>query len=182
MEEAGDKEDLILVARKPYNFYLKFDQIPFTLNFNLIHPDSDQIPYVTYNNEKGCVIESLRKDGIVNLDTEMGLEFRVFTIAMTSSWLKDAIMYELWVNSDGNSEHKIYYCDLPWPIEKLLYLKQVRLTKQLLGLTKENCFQREEEDNELGCSFPRSHTLYSSCFTRRHPFLVGTYWNTRTLC
>lgn len=64
---------------------------------------------------------------------------------MITSWLSDAVMYELWVGSDGRSAHKIYYSDLPWPIGKILHLKQTHVAKQLLGITKENAEQREAE-------------------------------------
>lgn len=157
--------ELTLVARKacfglptacpsclPVYIYLKFAQLPFSLDFNLIHPDSEQIPYVesgtyvAYNNEKDGVIENLKEDGIVDLDSEVrSVPEWISTKAMVSSWLADALMYELWVGSDGSSAHKIYYSDLPWPIGKFLYYKQVRIAKQLLGITKENVDRREEE-------------------------------------
>lgn len=158
-------EELTLVARKacfdlptacpsclPVYIYLRFAQLPFVLNFNLIRPDSDQIPfvesgtYVAYNNENGGVIESLRKDGIADLDESLNtIPEWVSTKAMITSWLSDAVMYELWVGSDGRSAHKIYYSDLPWPIGKILHLKQTHVAKQLLGITKENAEQREAE-------------------------------------
>lgn len=101
---------------------------------------------MAYNNEKGGVICSLKEDGIVDLDAEVrGIPEWVSTKAMVESWLADAVMYELWVGSDGKSAHKIYYSDLPWPIGKVLHLKQVRATKQLLGITSENAERREEE-------------------------------------
>ncbi|MFS7983938.1 hypothetical protein Hanom_Chr11g00980601 [Helianthus anomalus] len=64
---------------------------------------------------------------------------------MINSRLSDAIFYELWVALDGSSAHKIYYSDLPWPIGKLLHLKQVYNVKQLLGMSKDNVERREEE-------------------------------------
>ncbi|XP_058196241.1 mitochondrial outer membrane import complex protein METAXIN isoform X1 [Rhododendron vialii] len=162
---AEELSQLTLVARKacfglptacpsclPVYIYLKFAQLPFSLEFNLIHPDSDQIPYVesgtyvAYNNEKGGVIESLKEDGILDMDSEVhSVPEWISTKAVVNSWLADALMYELWVGSDGSSAHKIYYSDLPWPIGKFLYFKQVRMAKQLLGITKENADRREEE-------------------------------------
>ncbi|KAE9462047.1 hypothetical protein C3L33_06019, partial [Rhododendron williamsianum] len=162
---AEESSQLTLVARKacfglptacpsclPVYIYLKFAQLPFSLDYNLIHPDSDQIPYVesgtyvAYNNEKGGVIESLKEDGILDMDSEVhSVPEWISTKAMVNSWLADALMYELWVGSDGSSAHKIYYSDLPWPIGKFLYFKQVRMAKQLLGITKENADRREEE-------------------------------------
>ncbi|KAL0287815.1 UNVERIFIED_CONTAM: Mitochondrial outer membrane import complex protein METAXIN [Sesamum radiatum] len=166
MEDGGgERERLTLVARKPcfglptacpkslpVYIYLRFSKIPFSLEFNLIHPDSDQIPfvesgdYVAYNNEKGGVIPNLKEDGIVDLDSEVsGIPEWVSIKAMVESWLADAVMYELWVGCDGKSAQKIYYSDLPWPIGKILYFKQVLVVKQLLGITSDNADRREEE-------------------------------------
>lgn len=113
---------------------------------------SDQIPYiesgdyVAYNNENGGVIESLKKDGIVDLDTEFyTVPEWISAKAMVSSWLEDALMYELWVGSDGMSAERIYHSDLPWPIGKVLFLKQLHFVKQQFGITKDNADQKEEE-------------------------------------
>ncbi|XP_057509559.1 mitochondrial outer membrane import complex protein METAXIN-like isoform X2 [Actinidia eriantha] len=164
-EQVNQREEVTLVARKacfglptacpsclPVYIYLKFSQTPFNLDFNLTYPDSDQIPYVesgtyvAYNNEKGGVIESLKEDGIVDLDSEVaGVPDWISTKAVVNTWLADALMYELWVGSNGSSAHKIYFSDLPWPIGKFLYFKQTRITKQLLGITKDNADRREEE-------------------------------------
>ncbi|XP_030456428.1 mitochondrial outer membrane import complex protein METAXIN isoform X1 [Syzygium oleosum] len=166
MEGASETErEFTLVARKPrfglptacphclpVFIYLKLAKIPFRLGFNLTFPDSDQVPYVesgayvAYNNEKGGVIESLKEDGIVDLDLELRSvpEF-ISSKAMISSWLEEAIIYELWLGSDGTSAHNIYYADLPWPVGKLLYLKQIRSVKQRLGITKDNAERREAE-------------------------------------
>nr|GMD26618.1 mitochondrial outer membrane import complex protein METAXIN [Ipomoea batatas] len=162
---AEAKEKLTLVTRKacfglptacpnclPVYIYLRFCQRPFDLAFNLIHPDSDQIPYVesgtyvAYNNEKGGVIQSLKDDGMIDdLDSAVrNTPEWASTKAMAESWLADALLYELWLGSDASSV-QIYYSDLPWPIGKLLYFKQVHVTKQRLGITKENVDKREEE-------------------------------------
>ncbi|XP_073290418.1 mitochondrial outer membrane import complex protein METAXIN [Primulina huaijiensis] len=163
-DDRGDGEKLTLVARKPsfglptacptclpVYIYLRFAQIPFNLEFNLIYPDSGQIPfiesgdYVAYNNEKGGVIQNLKEDGIADLDSEVrGIPEWVSMRAMVESWLADAVMYELWVGSDGKSASKIYYSDLPWPIGKVLYYKQVRIVKQLLGIRSDNAERSEE--------------------------------------
>ncbi|KAF8029710.1 hypothetical protein BT93_E2211 [Corymbia citriodora subsp. variegata] len=166
MEGASDAErELTLVARKPcfglptacphclpVFIYLKLAKIPFRLDFNLTFPDSDQVPYVesgayvAYNNEKGGVIESLKEDGIVDLDLELrSIPEFISSKAMISSWLEEAIVYELWLGSDGTSAHSIYYADLPWPVGKLLYLKQIHSVKQHLGITKDNAERREAE-------------------------------------
>ncbi|XP_076909901.1 mitochondrial outer membrane import complex protein METAXIN-like [Bidens hawaiensis] len=167
MDESSTQSEqrLTLVTRKPcfglptacpsclpVYIYLKLANVSFDLSYNLTFPDSDQIPYVdsdtyvAYNNAKGGVIESLKEDNIINLDSEVqNLPEWVSTVAMINSWLSDAILYELWVGLDGNSAHKIYYSDLPWPIGKVLYLKQVYDARQLLGISKDNAERREEE-------------------------------------
>ncbi|WRX33522.1 Thioredoxin-like fold - like 2 [Theobroma cacao] len=143
--QAREAEEFTLVTRKPYfdlptacplclpvYIYLKLAHLPFHLEFNSVYPDSDQIPYVesgtyvAYNNENGGVIERLKQDGIVDLDSEFqSVPDWISMKAMISSWLADAIMYELWVGSDGRSANKIYYSDLSWPIGKVLLLKQI---------------------------------------------------------
>ncbi|KAM5553750.1 mitochondrial outer membrane import complex protein METAXIN [Rosa sericea] len=158
-------EDYTLVVRKPcfglptacpsclpVYFYLKFANVPFQLDYNLTYPDSDKIPYVesgeyvAYNNEKGGVIERLKEDGIVDLDTEFqSVPEWISMKAMVSSWLADAIKYELWVGTDGSSAQTIYCSDLPWPIGKVLFLKQVYNVKQQLGITKDNAEEIEEQ-------------------------------------
>ncbi|GER45783.1 metaxin-related family protein, partial [Striga asiatica] len=119
---------LVLFSPHYYLYYSSLGQkfILDILNFTLeIHCNQpDQIPfvesgdYVAYDNEKGGVIQKLKEDGA---------------------------MYELWLGSDGKSTHKIYYSDLPWPIGKILYHKQVRVVKQLLRITSENAERRDEE-------------------------------------
>lgn len=127
------------------------EQIPYV--------DSDT--YVAYNNEKGGVIESLKEDNIVNLDSEVqSLPEWVSTVAMINSWLLDAMLYELWVGSDGSAAQKIYYSDLPWPIGKLLYLKQVHNVKQLLGISKDTAERRKDE-----VLIPLFLILRPSCFS-----------------
>ncbi|KAL6585618.1 hypothetical protein OROMI_002262 [Orobanche minor] len=162
----GERERLTLMARKPcfglptacprclpIYIFLKFSKVPFSLEFNGIRPDSDQIPfvesgdYVAYNNEKGGVIQNLKNDGIVDLDSgASGIPEWVSIKAMVESWLDDAVTYELWLGPDGGkTAYKIYYSDLPWPIGKILYYKQVCIVKQRLGITSDNAERREEE-------------------------------------
>ncbi|KAF3448852.1 hypothetical protein FNV43_RR09567 [Rhamnella rubrinervis] len=96
----------------------------------------DQIPYVeygyyvAYNNEKGGVIEILKEDGIVDLDIKFYSIEWISMKAMISSWLANAITYELWVGSDGRTAQEIYYSDLPWPVGKSLSFKQIHIVKQ----------------------------------------------------
>lgn len=151
----------------PVYFYLKFAQIPFLLDFNSAYPDSDQVPYiesgdyVAYNNENGGVMESLKKDGFADLDAEFYSDPEwVSTKAMVSSWLGEALMYELWVGSDSSSAQKIYYPDLPWPIGKVLFLKQFHTVKLQLGITKDNAEQKEEE------IYKRANIAYEALSTR----------------
>ncbi|KAG6589697.1 Mitochondrial outer membrane import complex protein METAXIN, partial [Cucurbita argyrosperma subsp. sororia] len=159
------EEGLTLIARKPcFNLptgcpdclpvyiYLKLANLHFHLDFNLIYPESDIIPYVetgnyvAYNNERGGVIECLRQDGILDLDTEfLSVPEWVSANSMVSSWLADAVMYELWLGTDGGSAQKVYYSDLPWPIGKVLYFKKVHFAKLQLGIDKENAERREEQ-------------------------------------
>lgn len=112
----------------------------------------DQIPYVergayvAYNNEKGGVIESLREDGVGDLDSQVGsIPDFISMKAMVSTWLKDAVEYDIWLGTDGTSAYKIYYSDLPWPIGKLMQLKQMYTLRQRFGITKDNAEQKEEE-------------------------------------
>uniref|UniRef100_A0A161ZX98 Methyltransferase type 11 domain-containing protein n=1 Tax=Daucus carota subsp. sativus TaxID=79200 RepID=A0A161ZX98_DAUCS len=82
--------------------------------------------YVAYNNENGGVIDTLKQDGIADLDSGLdAIPEWISMKAMITSWLADAVMYELWMGSDGTSARKIYYSDLPWPISKFLYYKQI---------------------------------------------------------
>ncbi|CAH9096033.1 unnamed protein product [Cuscuta epithymum] len=177
MEEDNDR--LTLVARRacfglptacpnclPVYVYLRLCKRPFDLAFNLVHPDSDQIPYVesgsyvAYNNEKGGVVQSLKDDGMVDdLDSAVRhIPEWASTMAMADSWLADALLFELWLGSDASSV-QIYYSDLPWPVGKLLYLKQVYDTKQRLGITTANVDKREEE------IYRKAYTAYGALST-----------------
>ncbi|KAL5699479.1 hypothetical protein ACHQM5_030373 [Ranunculus cassubicifolius] len=165
--ENDDDDRYVLVVRKPcfdlptacpdslpVYIYLKMANIDFDTKFNLTYPDSDQIPYiefgtcVAYNNEKGGVIDSLKVDEIVNLDGVLSAETTAqleSTKAMISSWLADAVMYELWMGGDRSQAYKIYFSDLPWPIGRILQFKKSLEVKQVLGITKLNAERREEE-------------------------------------
>ncbi|XP_068640880.1 mitochondrial outer membrane import complex protein METAXIN-like [Aristolochia californica] len=166
MDEQKEK-GIILVARKacfglptacpsclPVYLYLRFANISFDMHFDTTNPVSDAIPYVEYdeyvafNNEKGGVIETLKDDGIVDLDSKLAnnsVPDWLSTKAIITSWLADATIYELWVNSDGNVANQIYFSDLPWPIGKILHWKQTRAVKQMLGITNINTEEREAE-------------------------------------
>ncbi|MED6191521.1 hypothetical protein PIB30_001254 [Stylosanthes scabra] len=136
--------------------YLKFAQLPFQLDFHLNYPDSDQIPYfevgnyVAYNNEKGGVIDCLKRDvGVVDLDSGISsLPDWIQTKAMLTTWLADALAYELWVGSEGYSSspaYTIYYSDLSWPLGKVLFWRKARWIKQKHGINNENAELKKEE-------------------------------------
>lgn len=123
---------------------------------------------MAYNNEKGGVIERLKQDGTIDMDSEVySVPDWISTKAMLSSWLADALKYELWVGSDGTAE-KIYCSDLPWPIGKALFFKQVCNVKKQLGITKDNAEQKEEEVSSF---------LFVLLF---HFFLLSLYRQTHT--
>lgn len=151
----------------PVYIYLKFAHFPFHLAFNSLYPDSDQIPYVesgtyvAYNNENGGVIERLKEDGVVDLDGELSSVAEwISTKAMISCWLADALIYELWLDSDGCAARQLYYSDVAWPIGKVLFLQQVRRVKQQLAITKDNAHWREEE------IYKRASVAYKAFSTR----------------
>jgi len=103
---------------------------------------------VAFNNEKGGVIEYLKDEKIVDLNSNhpsVSSTSVLETKAMVSSWLADALLYELWVVSDGSIANDIYFSDLAWPIGKILHWKKTRHVKQLLGITKLNAAEKEEE-------------------------------------
>ncbi|KAJ1258206.1 hypothetical protein BS78_10G057300 [Paspalum vaginatum] len=157
----------VLVARKPcfglptacpnclpVLLYLRMAQVPFDIHVDTSFPDADHVPYVefgdcvAFNNEKGGVIEYLKEEKLVDLnsnDPSASSADVLATKAMVSTWLADALLYELWVVTDGSVAHDIYFCGLPWPIGKVLHWKKTRDVKQLLGITKLNAAEKEEE-------------------------------------
>lgn len=111
----------------------------------------DQIPYfeagdrVAYNNEKEGIIACLRRD-VRDLDSEVcSLPGWIPTKVMLTSWLADALEYELWVGCDGSAAYSIYYSDLPWSIGKVLFWKKAHWVKQKHEIGKENAELKEEE-------------------------------------
>lgn len=103
---------------------------------------------MAFNNEKGGVIEYLKEEKIVDLNSNhpsVSPADVLSTKAMVSTWLADALQYELWVVTDGSIAHDIYFSDLSWPIGKILHWKKTRDVKQLLGITKLNAAEKEEE-------------------------------------
>jgi metaxin len=122
-------------------------------SYTLIFP-TDHIPYVefgdcvAFNNEKGGVIEYLKEDKVLDLNSKHPSTSSpdvLSTKAMVSSWLANALQYELWVASDASIAHDIYFSDLSWPIGKILHWKKATEVKQVLGITKLNAAEREEE-------------------------------------
>lgn len=65
-------------------------------------------------------------------------------------------MYELWIAVGGTVAHEIYFSDLPWPIGKILHWKKIYDVKKLLGVTKQNCEEREAEVIRLHPQHPPS--------------------------
>ncbi|XP_014492756.1 mitochondrial outer membrane import complex protein METAXIN [Vigna radiata var. radiata] len=131
--------------------FLKFSQVPFNLDYHPNYPDSDQIPYfesgdcVAYNNEKEGIIESLKRE-VGDLDSGISsLPDWTATKVLLTTWLADALEYELWVGCNGSSVDKIYYSDLPWPIGRLLYWKKALWVMQKHGISKDNAEKKEEE-------------------------------------
>ncbi|CAK8531845.1 unnamed protein product [Lathyrus sativus] len=131
--------------------YLKLSQLPFHLDYHLNYPDSDQIPYfevgdyVTYNNDKEGIIGGLKRD-VSDLDVGVSsLPEWLPTKVMLTTWLADALEYELWVGSDASSAYSIYYSDLPWPIGKVLFWKKAHWVKQKHEISKDNAEVKEEE-------------------------------------
>lgn len=100
--------------------------------------------YVAYNNEKGGIIESLKKD-VVDIDAGLSSVDWTPVKVMLTTWLADALAYELWVGGDSSAAYNIYYSGLPWPIGRLLFWKQAQLLKLRYGVTKDNVEVKEEE-------------------------------------
>jgi metaxin len=137
---------------------------------------TEHIPYVefgecvAFNNEKGGVIEYLKEEKIVDLTSKLPSDSYsdlTSTKAMVSTWLADALQYELWVVTDRSIAQDIYYSDLSWPIGKILHWKKTRDVKQLLGITKLNAAEREEEVRNavlmMFAGFFFGHTLVAYC-------------------
>uniref|UniRef100_A0A453QUB5 Metaxin n=1 Tax=Aegilops tauschii subsp. strangulata TaxID=200361 RepID=A0A453QUB5_AEGTS len=141
----------------PVLLYLRMSQVPFDIHVDYRFPDADHIPYVefgecvAFNNENGGVIEYLREEKIVDLTSKhpsVSYSDVLSTKAMISTWLADALQYELWVANDGahgSIARDIYFSDLPWPIGKVLHWKKIRDVKRLMDITKLNAAEKEEE-------------------------------------
>ncbi|KAK8962314.1 Mitochondrial outer membrane import complex protein METAXIN [Platanthera guangdongensis] len=177
------RSSFVLVARKggfglptscpsclPVYLYLRFANTAFDLLYDVTNPDSDHVPYfeygyyVAFNNEKGGVIETLKQEGIVDLDPKSSSSYFpewLSTKALINSWLAEALDYELWVASDRNIVHKIYFSELPWLLAKILYEKQSQTVKRRLGITTLNASEREEEVSVISlCNQPLHLQIY----------------------
>ncbi|KAG0493285.1 hypothetical protein HPP92_004279 [Vanilla planifolia] len=166
-EMVAERSGFVLVARKgrfglptacpfclPVYLYLRFAKISFDLNYDVKNPDSDHIPYfeygysVAFNNEKGGVIETLKREGFADLDPIAPSSYFsewLSTKALISSWLADAMEYELWVASDKSIVNSIYFSDLPWLLVKVLCRQHSQSIKNRLGITTLNSSEREQE-------------------------------------
>ncbi|KAK7323753.1 hypothetical protein VNO77_27244 [Canavalia gladiata] len=102
---------------------------------------------VVYNNEKEGIVDCLKKDiGVVDLDSEISsLPDWIVTKAILTTWLADALSYELWVRSEGSSAYTIYYPDLPCPLGKVLFHKKAHWVKLKHGITNDNAELKKEE-------------------------------------
>ncbi|XP_020220183.1 mitochondrial outer membrane import complex protein METAXIN [Cajanus cajan] len=145
--------------------FLKLSQHPFNLDYHPNYPDSDQIPYyeagdcVAYNNEKEGIVECLKRD-VGDLDSGVSsLPDWIPTKVMLTTWLADALEYELWVGCDSSSAYGIYYSDLPWPIGKVLLWKKAVWVKQKHGINKDNAEVKEEE------IYARANSAYDALST-----------------
>ncbi|PNT76441.1 hypothetical protein BRADI_1g48210v3 [Brachypodium distachyon] len=165
--EWQDAERKVLVARKPgfglptacptclpVLLYLRMSQVPFGIHVDTSFPDADHIPSVefgdcvAFHNEKGGVIEYLKDENILDLTSKhpsVSYPDVLSTKAMVTTWLADALQYELWVVTDGSIAQDIYFRELSWPIGKILHWKKIRDVKQQLGITKINAAEKEEE-------------------------------------
>lgn len=100
---------------------------------------------MAYNNEKEGIIESLKRE-VGDLDSGISsLPDWTATKVLLTTWLADALEYELWVGCNGSSVDKIYYSDLPWPIGRLFYWKKALWVMQKHGISKDNAEKKEEE-------------------------------------
>lgn len=167
-EQPGrDRDELVLHVRKsvyglptacpiclPAYIYLRLANISFTIYYDVKSPDSEDLPlvefgsYAGFNSEAGGIFEFLKKENIVDLDSEIptySFPDLLASKVLISSWLADATLYELWVNYNENVANEIYFSDLPWPIGKIIYWKQKRATMQRLGINSSNCQEKEAE-------------------------------------
>ncbi|XP_027333030.1 mitochondrial outer membrane import complex protein METAXIN-like isoform X2 [Abrus precatorius] len=141
--------------------YLNFAQIPFHLDFQLNNPHSVG-DCVVYNNEREGIIDCLKKDaGVVDLDSEVSsLPEWISTKAILTTWLADALAYELWVGCEASSANSIYYSDLPWPLGKVLFWNKARWVKLKHGITNDNVEVKKEKIYEKANS---AYDALSNC-------------------
>eukprot|EP01018_Ginkgo_biloba_P027322 Gb_34072 [translate_table: standard] len=164
-EREVGRDGLVLVVRKSAfglptacpaclsaYIYLRFAQVHFNTHYNVINPDSEDIPsfeygdYAGFNSERGGVIELLKEEGVVDLDSKIPSHTFpdwLASKAMISSWLSDATLFELWIKPSDNIASEIYFADLPWPIGKILHWKQRRAVREWLGITSSNSHDKE---------------------------------------
>lgn len=102
---------------------------------------------MAYNNEKEGIIECLKKDvGVVDLDSGVSsLPDWISTKAVLTTWLADALAFELWIGCESSSAHSIYYSDLPWPMGRILSQQKARSVKLKLGITDDNAQVKMKE-------------------------------------
>lgn len=163
-----DGGDLVLVARGPAwglptscpfclpSFvYLKLAEVDFSIYYNDLQPDSDDMPALEYRDmvglpgDTGGIIEFLKRQDIADLDSGFSnaevAHVRSLS-AMVESYLQATLLCELWGHDNSKVAHRIYFTALPWPVSKLLYWKQQVHVWEILGLKKTNM---EEKVGEL---------------------------------
>jgi len=90
---------------------------------------------------------------------------------MVSTWLADALQYELWVVSDGSIANDIYFSDIAWPIRKILHWKGLRDEKRDL------CSRLNRSTADLGQEiYWRAEAVYdmlSETLTKDEVYLFG---------
>ncbi|CAM6087428.1 unnamed protein product [Calypogeia fissa] len=138
----------------PSYLYLKLARIAFTPQYATFQPDSDDLPVLEYGdlvgfgNEPGGIFEILRRENIVDLDHGLAdsdkADLNAYT-AIVSSWLADALSYELWLKENDATVAVVYFSSLPWPINKAIDWKQRRSVMGRLGITSENVTERSAE-------------------------------------
>lgn len=90
----------------------------------------------------------MRRENIADLDHGLAdldkADLHAYT-AIVSSWLADALLYELWLKENDATVAIVYFSSLPWPINKAIDWKQRRSVMGRLGITSENVAERSAE-------------------------------------
>ncbi|KAJ7571718.1 hypothetical protein O6H91_01G174600 [Diphasiastrum complanatum] len=138
----------------PSYLYLKFAGLTFEVEYAPRLPDSEDLPileyglYAAFSSETGGIEGFLKNEKIADLDSGLTdsekLDLQVYK-ALTTSWLADATLCELWSKDNDAIAREVYFSSLPWPISKILNWKMHRSAFQKLGITAENASYRKTE-------------------------------------